>query len=243
MAGNSDQSGGFAAAAEQGEVLRVVVQHCREMKRQETCSRWITALLALTIFTGFLWLQASAHCTKDDAGRQPMTDTGVVQALNSVEPTPKHRRGRFIHLLSAEYSDQIVTSQNEGSFAVRWKIPQLPSDFKLEENETCLVIPRKGLYLVSVRMSYRALETKCPCADGVCFLSVLLTMYQNKYPQITNIVVGHETMRCVSGWRQTVILSRVIKFENSTKLRVNIDNQNHELISWDNYNHFEITRL
>ncbi|XP_072548878.1 uncharacterized protein [Salminus brasiliensis] len=241
MAGNNNNDG--SSALEQGEMVRVMMQHCREMKRQETCSRWITALLVLTLFAGFLWLQVSVPGTKGDAIQKGVPD-GETQERSSGVSNPKHIRHRkpvnSIYMLTNH--NQTLPAQQKGQYAVRWRTQQDPSNFKLRDNGTNVVIPATGWYLVSLRMTYRVPEKPRLCQDNsICYLTVYIKQYHAEYPGWREIIVGKETMHCVDNWRQAITLNRVIKLKISTMLKVTIAGDNRELISWDN--HFEVTHL
>ncbi|KAL7838197.1 hypothetical protein AOLI_G00266010 [Acnodon oligacanthus] len=233
---------------ERAEMLRLMMQHCREMKRHETCSRFATGFLLLTLFATFLFVQVvqvSGQSSKDAPSEQPVTNTaGLVQAQSSVR-----HRVHSVHLLS--YPPDPITEMKNDTHVIRWREP---SKLRMIDDNTGLVIPRNGWYLVNLRISYRVLERPCPCKhflgegdegkeDPLCFLSIAVQQKHSEYPGWRDVVEAKETMFCTPGSHQSINLSRVVNLKNSTVLIVTIASDNRDLISRETHNYFEITRL
>lgn len=113
--------------------------------------------------------------------------------------------------------------------------------FKLEDNSTSLVVPKKGLYIVNLKMYYY-IPTGHKCEKKL-FLSTCIQQYHPSYPKWIDILKGIETMQCVDSWHQSVTLSQVVSFKKKTKLRVIIDPKNYDFIIGDVSTYFSVTLL
>ncbi|KAL7834904.1 hypothetical protein SRHO_G00291510 [Serrasalmus rhombeus] len=230
---------------ERAEILRLVMQHCREMKRHETCSRFATGFLLLTLFATFLFVQVSGQSSKDPPSEQPVTNTaGLVQAQSN-----GRHRVHSVHLLS--YPPDPVTEMKNDTHVIRWRES---SKLRMIENNTGLVIPTNGWYLVNLRISYRVPDGPCPCKhylgeddegkeDPLCFLSITVQQKHSEYPGWRDVVQAKETMFCTLGCRRSIHLSRVVNLKKSTVVIVTIASDNRGLISRETHDYFEITRL
>lgn len=131
--------------------------------------------------------------------------------------------------------------------AVVWKDLQNRSKIRLDQNGTELLIPRKGYYLINLRMTYRVPANKCPCVDNgertLCYLTLSVMKESSAYPEWLNVVEAKETMTCNEGSSQTINLVRVIFLTPDIKIRVKVDPKNRQLISWPSDNFFEVIRL
>ncbi|XP_036436316.1 uncharacterized protein LOC118814693 isoform X2 [Colossoma macropomum] len=248
MAASSNSETGVQDV-ERAEMVRLMMQHCREMKRHETCSRFATGFLLLTLFAAFLFVQVSGQSSKDAPSEQPVTNTGLVQARRSGQ-SGRHRV-HSVHLLS-HHPDPITEMKND-THVIRWRES---SKLKMIDNNTGLVIPSNGWYLVNLRISFRVPYGPCPCKhylgesedeegkeDTLCFLSIAVKQKHSEYPGWIDVVQAKETMLCTLGSRQAINLSRVVNLKNSTVLIVTIASDNHDLISREIHDYFEITRL
>ncbi|KAL6463758.1 hypothetical protein MHYP_G00281490 [Metynnis hypsauchen] len=230
---------------ERAEMLRLVMQHCREMKRHETCSRFATGFLLLTLFATFLFVQVSGQSSKDAPSEQPVTSTaGLVQTKSS-----GRHRVHSVHLLS--YPPDPITEMKNDTHVIRWRES---SKLGMTDNNTGLVIPKNGWYLVNLRISYRVAQMPCPCKhylgerdddkeDTLCFLSIAVRQKHSEYPGWRDVVQAKETMICTLGSRQSINLSRVVNLKKSAVLTVAIASDNRDLISRETHDYFEITRL
>lgn len=113
--------------------------------------------------------------------------------------------------------------------------------FKLEDNGTSLVVPKKGLYIVNLKMYYY-IPSGHKCKHFL-FLSTCIKQYHPSYPEWMEVIKGTDTMQCVDHWRQSVTLSQVMRFEKETKLRVIINPKIYEFINGDWSTYFSVTLL
>lgn len=135
----------------------------------------------------------------------------------------------------------MVPLQAEGLYI--WVMyPNTKSIFKLEDNSTSLVVPKKGLYLLNLKMYYQISSSK-PTCTGNLFLNTRIQKYHPSYPVWLEVIKGIETMQCMDHWSQSVTLSQVARFERGTKLRVVIDPQNYDYIIRDRSTYFSVTLL
>ncbi|XP_066517177.1 uncharacterized protein [Hoplias malabaricus] len=226
------------AVVENREILRAVVQHCRDMKRQETCSRFATGLLLLALFATFLLFHASGHNAKVSADKQPATSMGLAQAQKS-----KSAGSRIwsVHLLGTRghvtFQNQSVLKHNMQ--VINWIDQQNTGQLK---NFTDLYVPFNGWYLINLRMYYQVPAGDCPCKENLCYLTVIVNQ-DTETPPGWNIMTVYETIPCEVGTLQAVTLSRVVKLTKSSVLRVLIDPKNYNLVSSEKFSHFEVTRL
>ncbi|KAK1787901.1 hypothetical protein P4O66_016380 [Electrophorus voltai] len=225
-------SGDCEMAKEQGEMLLLLMQHCREMKRQESRSRWATGVVLLTFLAALIWLGFSIHASKDAHIQEQVADIGV-QPLASRQP------GASVHLqISGRQHGAILVKQND-SYIIQWK-PDSSNKNYLTDNNTSLIIPQNSQYFVNLRVYYRIPDGHCK-RKQLLLLSISIMLYHSNYPQWRNVIESKETMHCENNWYQSVDLHRVVDLEAKTEIKVKTDSENYNLISIQTY--FGVTRL
>ncbi|KAI5615553.1 hypothetical protein C0J50_0234 [Silurus asotus] len=123
-----------------------------------------------------------------------------------------------------------------------WMEPN-ESMFKLEDNGTSIVVPRKGIYFVNVKLNFY-LPSKQNCTEmGKLFIITNIKMYHSSYKEWINVIKNRDTMQCVDHWYQSVTLTKVAKFLKGTKLRVVIDPGSYKYLIRDDSTYFSVTLL
>ncbi|XP_051966554.1 uncharacterized protein LOC127632102 [Xyrauchen texanus] len=222
----------FELAMEQGHMLQVLMRHCQNMKRQETRFRLATAFLFAAFLATLVWLQCHQQTT------MPLDALSSPETLNTEEGSSK---GHSVHL-------ELFRSQN-GYFLkeqlIQWIMINNGLDsanFKLI-NDSHLNVFRKGLYLISIRISYRILDEQCQPNDDPIILKVQVTQQHSNYLEERAVITGLETMPCLTYWVHSISLNRVIMLEADTTLRVTINPKSGRFVQWTKNSHFEVTYL
>ncbi|XP_076867885.1 uncharacterized protein LOC143518894 [Brachyhypopomus gauderio] len=228
-------SGDCEMANEQGDMVLVLMQHVREMKRQETRSRWATGFLLLIFFATFLWLQVSVNATKDTPIQEQQADNRVAgvnaQFAHSTKPS--------VHLQISSKQNAVIVKQNE-SYVIQWIRQRGSKLYILTDSNTSLIIPRKGQYFLNLRVYYRIPEGYCKGKDLLPLYNSIM-QYHSNYPDWRNVIENTETMHCENNWYQSVDLHRVVNLQANTEIKVRANANNYGLISLHTY--FDVTCL
>lgn len=137
---------------------------------------------------------------------------------------------------------KVFPLQKDGDY--KWFIIHNTKDmFQLIDNST-LVVPRRGFYIVNLKMYYQITSVNKPkCEDKDLILSTFIKKYHSSYLGWLNVIKGLDTMPCKDHWRQSVTLSQVVMFNEKTWLKVTIDPKTYEFINGDESTFFSVTRL
>ncbi|TSK14480.1 hypothetical protein Baya_0463 [Bagarius yarrelli] len=188
-----------------------------------------------------LWFQVSLHVTQA-ATTKKQTHAKDIQAGNQMADPPsrnfRHTR-ETVQLLTARKDGKIVPAIHEDGTYIWWGHTE--SKFKLEDNDTALVVPRQGLYLVNLKMYYM-IPASYNCNKNL-LLKTEIQQYHTSYNIWREVIKGEDTMQCVHHWHQSVTLSQVVRFEKGTKLRVVIEAKNYKFIVGDDSTYLNVTLL
>ncbi|KAB5522457.1 hypothetical protein PHYPO_G00159730 [Pangasianodon hypophthalmus] len=215
------------------------MQQCRDMKQHEKGWRWAAGFLIV-----MLWLQVSLRVTEAaNTSKQPEGQDIQAGVQPGVKPRKNIRRAKeTVHLLTARGPDgKVVPTLNEQGIYIWWMYHNTRSIFKLEDNSTTLVVPKKGLYFVNLKMYYY-IPTGHECKENL-LLTTCIKQYHPSYLEWRDVVKGMDTMQCVDRWYQSVTLSQMVRLEKGTKLRVIINPVNYDFINGDGSTYFTVTLL
>ncbi|XP_046695289.1 uncharacterized protein LOC124379180 isoform X2 [Silurus meridionalis] len=201
----------------------------RDMKRQETGSGCFSGFLIW-----MLWFQILLSVT--EAANIQMQQNGRDRKTG-----PSHYIRHFKSTVN------LLTERGPGGKAVPlfenntfiWMEPN-ESMFKLEDNGTSIVVPRKGIYFVNVKLNFYIPSVR-NCSG--LFILTNIKMYHSSYKEWINVIKNRDTMQCVDHWYQSVTLTKVAKFLKGTKLRVVINPDSYKFLIRDDSTYFSVTLL
>lgn len=223
----------FDFAMEQGHMVQVVLEHCHNMKRQETRLRLASALLLAAFLATLVWIQFHQQKTDAFSGAR-------VEALTTDEESPR----RFSSYFKTDPNKNACPQEQSTEQLIHWRQMSDGLDyqhFNLTDTSVLHVLT-KGLYLINLRISYRIVRDICQHNDKPK-LEVKVTQQHNNYMMERDVITAVESMQCILYWRQSVTLNRVIMLEDDTALRVKINSKTCKYVDWHLNSHLDITYL
>lgn len=120
----------------------------------------------------------------------------------------------------------------------------LDSEFKLDDKQTSVIVPRTGYYFINLKINYKVPDDYDCKGQKPFFLCAEIKQYHPEYPQSRNIVRTIESMQCLNNWQQSLSLNRVEKIKSTTKLYVKINQESFSLIILESLDiFFDVTFL
>ncbi|KAK2816335.1 hypothetical protein Q7C36_022606 [Tachysurus vachellii] len=209
---------------------------CRKITRQVSGLRCATGFLILMVC-----LQASLRVTQAAVTKRRHNDIQI-DGQEGVQPHGKGKRAWETALLLTtrnEENGKKVPALQGGIYI--WWMFSSRGNFTLKDNNTSLVVPKNGLYLLNLKMYYN-IGSNNQCTRMLT-LKTIIRQYHSSYPRWRDVIIGTDTMQCVHGWQQSVTLTQVIRLYKGTMLRVIIDPNNYQFINRDHSTYFTVTRL
>lgn len=192
----------------------ILINHCKEMKRQERLSRIVTCFLFLVLSAVF-FLYTQTHSSLDC----------------------KHSKSDLEHSTNAHYQRQIESRPNAHLTAAQ-NCPN--GDFKYLEWESkdgdahlhmfnysnnALIAHRDGNYSIYLQITYRMIAD-FPCSSAAPVqLKQQVFHGSDRYPEETLLMMALDTINCSeSNWRKSLSVSRMFPLEKGDLLMVKAEN-------------------
>ncbi|XP_062845138.1 uncharacterized protein LOC134303614 [Trichomycterus rosablanca] len=213
------------------------------MERQEK-RNWTGVFLLITYFSTFFWLQGSGRVIRE------VSDQTQHEHLSDIKELRRQHKRPSVHLLVAKGKGTTKSFspcyQQDGT-CIQWMMQhsvRLKSEFKLNDSNTSVIIPRTGYYFINLRINYKVPDAYDCNNKNSPTLWAAIKQYHPDYQVARDILSTKETMQCINNWQQTLSLNRVEKIKNTTKLYVKIIPENTEFIVCESLDiFFDVTFL
>ncbi|XP_061117421.1 tumor necrosis factor ligand superfamily member 15-like isoform X1 [Conger conger] len=189
----------------------VLIDHCNEMKRQESISRIVTCFV-FVVFSGIFFLFLQTHSSLDC----------------------KHNKNDLEHSTSAHYQPEIESRPNahltalncsmQNTEYLEWETRKGDAHLHMfNYSNKALIAPQDGNYSIYLQITYRMYE------DYHCNPRNLLQLKQevfhrsDRYPDQTVLMMALDSINCSEKtWRKSLYMSRVFSLEKGDQLKVKV---------------------
>ncbi|XP_018588392.2 tumor necrosis factor ligand superfamily member 15-like isoform X1 [Scleropages formosus] len=189
----------------------VLMDHCREMKRQECRLRVATAFLLLGCAALFL--------VSSRLGRLP-SDTvkhSVEPRIAEFEGVSQRQTSEYPVKPSAHLTAPCALSQPH---VIHWNDNQaIIQGFKYKEGE--LIVPQSGKYHVYLQITFRKPESY-NCSEGDLFIPLRpeVRVWQDSYPEYVPLMSASDYLSCKEIFEKSIYTAGMYDLEKNSKLQV-----------------------
>ncbi|XP_042251663.1 uncharacterized protein LOC121885905 [Thunnus maccoyii] len=178
------------------ESLLILIKHCHDMKKQETCLRFITLLLLLTCAALFIYTMGadlkSGSSGQGSAVEQNPTHSKQDRMYPAGDPktnsTTPHIRLRFVS----------KDNDNDGQH-IKWE--RMFGDIQYNAEKNAIVINKTGIYFAYVRIALR-----CQNEEGYEKFFLKLQRWNEGYNKTVKRMEVLESITCTQGESSTVFV-------------------------------------
>ncbi|XP_036383868.1 lymphotoxin-alpha-like [Megalops cyprinoides] len=209
------------AEAERDKSVLILINHCKEMRRQERNSRIVTGLLLLGVAALFIFFQTRKDSSSDREHAAKYEDPIAYQP--GANPSA--------HLTApSQYpckSDYLAWEAKNGEAHLH--------NFVYANNS--LIVSQAGRYHVYLQITYRMIESKACKPGSMLLLHQAVYRKSESYPKDITIMETSDSVNCNEHkWWKSVFSSAVFLLEKDDQLKVKAEHP--DMIHWQETNVF-----
>ncbi|XP_048874815.1 lymphotoxin-alpha isoform X2 [Brienomyrus brachyistius] len=193
---------------EEDRSLHLLMNHCREMKRQESNLRIATAfvLLGCTLLIFYLNFRQSGPLNFKSEPTEAKA-LGVVAEQHTASKPAFHLTAA---LGSVPAKEKYVIWTDKGDTV---HIQEFTYD------NCTLTVPSSGLYHIYLQMTYKKPEV-CNSPRGTIYLGPRVEIWRDSYPKFVSMMAASETLLCKDTIEKSIYTAGIYQLEKGSQLRV-----------------------
>ncbi|KAG7235553.1 hypothetical protein INR49_002600 [Caranx melampygus] len=209
----------------QDESVLILMKHCRDMKRQESCLRLTTLLLVLSCAAVFIFVIGASR-QRGDSETTGQTSTAVQQPAYSKQegnlcPASADTADRTPSRPHIHLNSMPAENKTDGQY-IKWHVF---FGGTYNEERRAIVIPKKGVYFVYVTITLNCHETTSKTADFTDFnkFFVQLRNWNDGYDTVRPIANAWSGVTCSSHAPMTVFVGKLFELMQGDHVSVWIE--------------------
>ncbi|XP_074546938.1 uncharacterized protein LOC141805673 [Halichoeres trimaculatus] len=212
------------------EAVLILLQHCQDMKRQETRLRLVSLLLLLSCVALFVFSQfqrtsgASGQTDQQTSAATPSRAYSQQDRECPAADPPTDTQNLRIYLTSNYKPNRIPP--------LTWNV-LFDENSNYNTNTQAIVIPKDGTYLFYLRLTFRCLGQE----TGFGLLNVLLTKWNPAHPREEDLARALDSVQCRNGVYRTMSVIQLYDLIKGDQVSVSLKNGS-ELITHSSFGAF-----
>lgn len=207
-----------AVSLEHHEPVKILLQHCQEMKRQESCLRLVTFLLLIGSATVFFLVHFMSQCGRSVEEKEEKVSFPHVAAITQQQDS--YRPHALVTSPLGKLSEDVYVQWYSGKAGL-----VNMEGFTYNKTAHALVVPQKGRYYVYIGMNLQlpdsASQSETERTPVKMFLLHVIT-YHSSYPEDTVVMEVRDSIPAASDGERTVHMGHVVKLEKGALLRATV---------------------